>query len=67
MSEVSKEVQEFVLGEEITAWKNTRYQLQIRYRVNKAIGNEQACRAIEDELAKCELALDELEKIRGEA
>lgn len=52
-----------IISQEIMLYKNTRYQSQLRHRVQKAIGGSQdQLKAIEDELLKIEQAIDFLEQ-----
>lgn len=60
---INEDVPQFVkhniILQEIQMYKNTRYQLQLRHRVQKAIGGTaDQLKAIEDELLNCEKALD---------
>lgn len=56
-----------LIEQEVSIYQNTRYQLQLRHRVQKSIGGtEEQLKPIEDDLAKMERALDELEKMRRE-
>ena len=61
------EVKEAIIEQEMTLWGNSLYQLQLRYRVNKKIGSaEVILKQIEDEMLKCEAALDILkEELEG--
>jgi len=65
--DLNKETKISILQQELQIWKNTRYQLQIRYRVNIGIENNQGNEQIENELGKCEKAIDilleEIEKV----
>lgn len=50
-----------LMQEEIAAWVNTRYQCQVRLRVQKAIGGEKEIQAaLIKDLERCERALDAL-------
>lgn len=52
-----------LVEQELTLWRNTLYQQQLRYRVNKKIGAEEAIlKAIEVEMVKCEAAMDALQE-----
>lgn len=43
-------------------WVNTRYQQQLRYKVNKSIGSDEpVLKRIEAELMKCEAAIEALD------
>ncbi len=67
MTDLTNEHQLVIIEQEIFSWKTTRYQLQIRYRVQKSIGgNPEVFKEIERGLEQCEKALDELEKIKTE-
>jgi len=53
------ERQQAIIVNELEMWRNTRYQLQLRYRVNKGIESTQdVMQAIEAELVRCEKAID---------
>ncbi len=61
------QAQRAIVENEIALWCNTRYQMQLRYRVRKAIGETpEQLQEIETELIKCEAALDELQKVLNE-
>ena len=64
--DISNEITLDILKHEREMWMNSRQLLTIRYRVNKRLGNTEAIKAIEAELEKCEMALDELDKIGRE-
>lgn len=65
--DVSLEAKTAIIGSEIAMYRNTRYQFQLRHRVQKAIGGTaEQLKPIEDELTKIEHMLDELEKIKAE-
>lgn len=65
--EIEKEVKLKIIKSEIEMYRNTRYQLEIRHRVNKKLGNtEDQLKAIEKELENVEKALDELKEIEAE-
>ena len=67
MTNVTAIVKLAIIDSEIQMYHNTRYQLQLRHRVQKGIGGTpEQLKALEDELAKIESALDELEKIKRE-
>lgn len=59
--DVPVEVQRAIIQQEIQLWKNTRYQLEIRCRVQQRIGGDIS--AIQAELEKCEKALDVLAEL----
>ena len=51
--------QQAILVNELEMWRNTRYQLQLRYRVNQGIDSPpEVMKSIEAELVRCEKALD---------
>ena len=66
MGEPSRETKLAIIDEEIRAYVNTRYQLQLRHRVNRSLGNEKAVEAIEADLVNIEKALDLLSAARKE-
>lgn len=56
-----------IIDQDIQMYLNTRYQAQLRYRVQKAIGGTpDQLKVITDELTKIEAALDELNKAKDE-
>ena len=60
-----------LLGQEVNMLVNTRWQLQMRYRVNKGIGTDKsALDSIQAELERCEKYLaklgEEVEALTGE-
>ena len=64
---IEEEVKMKIVDSEIAMYKNTRYQLEIRHRINKKLGNaEEQLKALEKELGNVEKALDELKKIKKE-
>ena len=66
MDEITPEVKRVLIEQESTMWRNTRYHLQLRHRVNKALGAADGLEQIEKELGKCEKALDVLEIVLAE-
>jgi len=51
--------QHMIIVNELEMWRNTRYQLQLRYRVNTGIGSPpDVMKSIEAELVRCEKAID---------
>ncbi|HEY4723971.1 MAG TPA: hypothetical protein VII92_19110 [Anaerolineae bacterium] len=66
MDDVIPEVKRAVIEQESAMWRNTRYQLQLRHRVNKALGAADVLVQIEKELEKCEKALDVLDVVLSE-
>ena len=62
---IEEEVKMRIVDSEIAMYKNTRYQLEVRHRINKKLGNsEEQLKALEKELENVEKALDELKKIK---
>ena len=61
MSEPSNEVKAQIVRQEIVVYENTRYQFQLRHRVQQALGNEDLCKTIVLELEKIERGIDLLE------
>jgi hypothetical protein len=55
-----------LLLQEKANWENTRTILEIRYRVNKRLGNQEQMNAVQKDLENCEAALDELSKMELE-
>ena len=65
--EINDTIKLQIIEQEIATYRNTQYLFEIRYRVNKKLGNTaEQLKLIEDELAKIESALDELEKVKDE-
>lgn len=64
--EITLEVRRAIIEQDRNMWKNTRYQLQLRHRVQKALGATDVLEQIEKELEKCEKALDVLEIVLSE-
>jgi len=64
--EITLEVKRALIEQESAMWRNTRYQLQLRHRVQRALGAKDIMEQIEKELEKCEKALDVLEVARAE-
>ena len=60
-SEPSIETQLALLQQEVNMAVNTRWQLNMRYRVNKRIGNESSLKQLETELESIEKYLSALE------
>jgi len=51
--------QQAIIVNELEMWRNTRYQLQLRYRVNIGIGSPpETLKQLEAELVRCEKAID---------
>lgn len=56
-----------IIDQDIQMYLNTRYQAQLRYRVQRSIGGTpDQLKVITDELTKIEAALDELNKAKDE-
>lgn len=54
-------VQRAILQDDIQAWRNTRYQVEVRLRVQKRIDADQATLdGLQKDLERCEKALDAL-------
>lgn len=67
MMEINDAIKLQIIEQEIATYRNTQYLFEIRYRVNKKLGNNaEQLKPIEDELAKIESILDELEKVKAE-
>lgn len=67
MDAIPVEIKKQILQQEISMYHNTRYQLEIRHRINKKLGNTpEQLKAIENELVKIESALAELDIIEKE-
>ena len=64
--EVTLEAKQAIIEQEKIMWVNTRYQLQLRHRVQKALGGTDVLEQIEKELEKCEKALDVLDTVLSE-
>jgi len=64
--EITLEVKRVLIEQESAMWRNTRYQLQLRHRVQRALGAADMQEQIEKELEKCEKALDVLEAVLAE-
>jgi len=64
MSDVPKSVRIQLVKQDLQMWKNTRFQLEMRHRVNKRIGNE--TKDLESEMVKAETAIAETEAILKE-
>ena len=64
---IEEKVKMNIVDSEIAMYKNTRYQLEVRHRINKKLGNaEEQLTALEKELENVEKALDELKEIKKE-
>lgn len=64
---VSVEDKLLLIEQEIAMYERTSYILSVRHRVNKKIGSSaEQLKALEDEMAKIEQALDELGKLKKE-
>jgi len=62
-SVVSPQVKLQIALGDLQMWKNTRWQLDMRLRVQKKIGGDQAIKEITKGLVEAEGAIDELETI----
>ncbi len=60
IDDVPANIRRQIIEEEMQIWRNTRWQQQMRYRVNKRLGNQAAMAICEKEMENCEVALDEL-------
>ena len=60
-NDISIEVKREIVMAEMSMWRNTAYQAGVRHRVNARIGaTAEAQKAVEDQMAQCEKALDAL-------
>jgi len=65
--EPTKEAKLAIIEQETTMYVNTRWQLEMRHRVNKKLGwTSEQLKAIEDELVNIEKTIEELENIKAE-
>lgn len=59
-----------IINSDLTVWKNTRFQLQMRYRVQKSLEKlgdvSEPLKAIETELTRCEAAIETLNQMLAE-
>lgn len=53
-----------IIRQDLQMWKNTRWQFEMRHRVNKRIGND--TKELEAEMVKAEGAIAELEAMLKE-
>jgi hypothetical protein len=61
--QVPNEVKRQLITNEVQMWRNTAYQLVLRHKVNKRIGADPSVlKQIEDEMVKCEGALEVLQE-----
>jgi len=61
MNEIPTEVKREIIMAEMSMWRNTLYQAEVRHRVNARIGaTAEAQKAVEDQMVQCEKALDAL-------
>ena len=66
-TEIPNEIKIQIIRQEIAMYKNTCYQLEMRHRVNKKLGNTlEQLKGIEEELTKANIALDEYREIEKE-
>jgi len=62
--EIPNEVKLQLLNNEVVSHKQAVYVLSIRHRVNKKLGHTpEQLKALEEDIAKSEMAIDELEKV----
>jgi hypothetical protein len=67
MTDIPTDVKSQLIAQELQTFENTRYLLGIRHRVNKKINAPaEQLKAIEDELIRIEMALDELKAMQKE-
>ena len=64
MNEVPVPIKIQIIQQDLQMWKNTRWQLEMRHRVNKRIGND--VKDLEVEMVKTEGAIAELEAMLKE-
>ena len=64
MSDVPKAIRIQIVKQDLQMWKNTRFQLEMRHRINKRIGKE--TKSLEDEMVKAEGAITEAETMLKE-
>jgi hypothetical protein len=62
-NEVTTETKMVLIQQERQLWLNTREMMTMRYRVQKRLNSKEGMETCEKELANCENALDELDKI----
>jgi len=55
---LSKEEKQAILESELRNWLGTKFRLQLRYRVHKDLGNAGELKTLEEQLVKCEQAID---------
>jgi hypothetical protein len=58
--DVTDETKRALIEQDMQLWRNTRYQCEIRRRVQQRIGNTEGEAAMIAELERCEKALDVL-------
>jgi hypothetical protein len=67
---VTPEAQRTLINNDLVLWRNTRFQMQMRYRVQKSLEKlgdvTDQLAAIETELARCEAAISTLETMLAE-
>lgn len=59
-TDVPTDVKRVLINQEMQMWRNTRYQCEVRLRVQKRIGNTEGEAVLITELERCEKALDTL-------
>lgn len=57
-TDIDPAIQQHILEDELSTWRNTRYMYQVRYRVYQGLGDAESTKRIEAELIKCERAID---------
>jgi phage shock protein A len=61
--DISTDVARIILEQEITTLKNTRYQLEVRHRVNKKVGTADSdLKVIVEQLEKIEKLIEGFEE-----
>lgn len=57
-ADVPTDVKRQIIEQDMQMWRNTRYQCEIRMRVQRRIGNTEGEATMITELERCEKALD---------
>jgi len=66
-NDLAPQVKLALIQREIMEWKQLRYTMEIRHRVNKRVGAPpETMSAVEQELERCEKALDALREMEAE-
>lgn len=61
MTDIPISIKKQIVKQEMEQWEVTRYQLEVRHRVNKRIGSSaDVMKSIETDLERCEKAIDAL-------